>query len=90
LGRDYASTLGKRESPPVGIPAGESEFPGPIGFGKPDERAVCDQQSFLDKWKGRIPSDLAIVYIGLIGRSEPFKHLANEWASEATGDVDIR
>ena len=35
-----------------------------------------------------MPSDLVIVYIGLIGRSEPFRRLANEWAIDATADVD--
>ena len=35
-----------------------------------------------------MPSDLVIVYLGLIGRSEPFRRLANEWATDATTDFD--
>ena len=53
------------------------------------EAQSADQQRlFLDTWKGRVPSDLVIVYLGLIGRSEPFRRLANEWAIDATADVD--
>ena len=53
------------------------------------EAQSADQhRSFLATWRGRVPSDLVIVYLGLIGRSEPFRRLANEWAIDATADVD--
>ncbi len=54
------------------------------------EAQSADQlRSFLGAWKGHIPSDLVIVYLGLMGRSELFQRLAREWATDATAEVDI-
>ncbi|WP_067732778.1 sacsin N-terminal ATP-binding-like domain-containing protein [Novosphingobium naphthalenivorans] len=100
LARDYASALGKREASPVerrgaGYEVHDSS---PTDHRRGEIRNVdlaaleaqwADQhRSFLATWLGRVPSDLVIVYLGLIGRSEPFRHLANEWAIDATADVD--
>lgn len=46
------------------------------------------QRLFLQAWRGRVPSDLVIIYLGLIGRNAPFKQLANEWVADATADVE--
>jgi hypothetical protein len=102
LARDYASALGKREASPVerhGAGAGyEVHDSSPTDHRRGEIRNVdlaalesqwADQhRSFLATWRGRVPSDLVIVYLGLIGRSEPFWRLANEWAIDATADVD--
>lgn len=98
LARDYASMLGKLEHtevldakdvPPDPFAAnrrrGEIKD---IDLVALETHSADQQRSFLDAWKGRIPSDLVIVYLGLIGRSEPFWRLANEWATDATADVD--
>jgi hypothetical protein len=53
-----------------------------------EAQSADQQRSFLDTWKGCVPFDLVIVYLGLIGRSEPFRRLANEWATDATAKVD--
>lgn len=98
LARDYASMLGKREHKEV--PDAEDVPPDPFAANRRrgeikdidlvalETHSADQQQSFLDTWKGRIPSDLVIVYLGLIGRSDPFRRLANEWATDATADVD--
>lgn len=53
-----------------------------------EAKSAGQQRSFLQAWRGRVPSDLVIVYLALIGRSAPFKELANEWVADATADVD--
>ena len=100
LARDYASMLGKRESPLAEPPGVENETANPFAANRRrgkirdvdlaalEAQSVDQQRLFLDTWKGRVPSDLVIVYLGLIGRSEPFKRLSNEWAIDATADVD--
>lgn len=100
LARDYASALGKREASPAERHRTGYEVHdlSPTDHRRGEIRNVdlaaletqwADQhRSFLATWQGRVPSDLIIVYLGLIGRSEPFRHLANEWAIDATADVD--
>lgn len=100
LARDYASTLGKREAAPAERHGAGHEVHDsfPTDHRRGEIRDVdltalepqwADQhRSFLTTWRGRVPSDLVIVYLGLIGRSEPFQRLANEWAIDATADVD--
>jgi hypothetical protein len=100
LARDYASILTRREWQRAEISKAEDAPPDPLaanrrraGSKRPDlvtlEAQSADQhRSFLDAWKGRVPSDLVIVYIGLVGRGKPFRRLANEWLADATADVD--
>ncbi|MGO7643807.1 sacsin N-terminal ATP-binding-like domain-containing protein [Rhizobium ruizarguesonis] len=100
LARDYASALGKREaSPAERHGAGYKVHDlSPADHRRGEVRDVdlaalesqwADQhRSFLTTWRGRVPSDLVIVYLGLIGRSEPFWRLANGWTIDATADVD--
>ena len=100
LARDYASALGKREASPAERHGAGYEVHdlSPTDHRRGEIRNVdlaaletqwADQhRSFLATWQGRVPSDLIIVYLGLIGRSEPFRHLANEWAIDTTADVD--
>ena len=51
-------------------------------------RAAEKHRSFLLRWRAHIPPDLVIVYLGLIGRSDPFKKLATEWRADATSDPE--
>jgi hypothetical protein len=100
LARDYASMLGKREPEHTEVPDAEDVSPDPFAANRRrgkikdvdlvalEAQSADQQRLFLDTWKGRVPSDLVIVYLGLIGRSEPFRRLANEWAIDATADVD--
>ncbi|CCD90933.1 conserved hypothetical protein [Bradyrhizobium sp. ORS 375] len=100
LTRDYASALGKREGSPAERHSAGYEVQGlsPIDRHRGEIRNVdlaaletqwADQhRSLLAAWRGRVPSNLIIVYLGLIGRSEPIRHLANEWAIDATAEVD--
>jgi hypothetical protein len=53
-----------------------------------EAKSAEQQRLFLQVWQGRVPSDLVIIYLGLIVRNAPFKQLANEWAADATTDVD--
>ena len=53
------------------------------------ETKIANQQcKFLQDWKGRLPPDLVIIYLGLIGRFKALKQLAKDWESDATTDVD--
>lgn len=100
LARDYASVLGKHEPEHTESPDADDVAPDPFATNRRrgeikdidlvalETQSADQQRSFLDTWKGRIPSDLVIVYLGLVGRSEPFRCLANEWATDATADVD--
>ena len=100
LARDYASMLGRRELQHAEVPNAADVSPDPFAANRRrgeikdvdlvalEAQSAGQQRSFLDTWKGRVPSDLMIVYLGLIGRSEPFRRLANEWATDATADVD--
>lgn len=53
-----------------------------------DSESAAQQRLFLQAWRNRVPSDLVIIYLGLIGRNAAFKQLSNEWAADATVDVD--
>jgi hypothetical protein len=53
-----------------------------------DMQAARQHREFLLRWRGHVPSDLIITYIGLIGRTKPFKDLAEEWRVDATADVE--
>jgi len=100
LARDYASMLGKREPEHKEVPGAEKAPPDPVAANcfreeiKDVDLVALEAQSadqlrsFLDTWKGHVPSDLVIVYLGLSGRSEPFRRLANEWVTDATATVD--
>lgn len=54
---------------------------------KLEAESVTQQRLFLQAWRGRVPSDLVIIYLGLIGRYAALEQLANEWAADATTDV---
>ncbi|CAN7727809.1 sacsin N-terminal ATP-binding-like domain-containing protein [Mesorhizobium sp. LjRoot246] len=100
LARDYTSILGRRELQHAGVPDAEDAsvdlFAANLCQGEIrdvdlvalEAQSADQQRSFLDAWKGCVPSDLVIVYLGLIGRSEPFRRLANEWATDATAKFD--
>lgn len=53
-----------------------------------EAESAKEQRRFLKPWKGRLPADLVIVYLGLIGRYPPMREVAEEWRSDATTDVD--
>ena len=54
-----------------------------------EAECVTQHRTFLHPWRGRVPSDLVLVYLGLIGRYPAIRELASEWVADATcGDVD--
>ena len=59
-----------------------------VDLRKIESESVAEQREFLKAWQGHIPSDLVIIYIGLIGRFADLKQLANEWVADATADVE--
>lgn len=99
LARDYASILGRRWQH-AEAPNAENKSPDPFTADRHrgrirdvdlvalEAQSADQQRLFLESWKGRVTSDLIIVYLGLIGRGEPFRNLANKWATDATVDVD--
>lgn len=53
-----------------------------------EAESVVGQRRFLEPWRGRIPSDIVIVYLGFIGRYDGMRAYAKEWESDATHDVE--
>ena len=53
-----------------------------------EEQTASQQRKFLQAWRGRVPSDLVIVYLGIVGRYPALREVANEWEADATIDVD--
>ena len=100
LARDCATTLRRNDLRTTHAPEVESVSQDPAapnrhrGKIKTVDLAILEAKSaeqqrlFLQAWRGRVPSDLVIIYLGLIGRNAPFKKLANEWGADATADVD--
>lgn len=101
LASDFASRLKKRRggSAQQSIGGGTSSDSDPAtlarrGGAKPVDlaklEAECAKQhrEFLQPWRGRVPSDLVIIYLGFIGRFRDLRQLADEWATDATTDVD--
>jgi hypothetical protein len=82
-----ASDVGDVSRDPAETPRGRSEIK-TVNLAELEAKSAGQQRSFLQPWRGRVPSDLVIVYLGIIGRTAPFKELANEWAADATVDVD--
>lgn len=53
------------------------------------EHRWAEQHSrYLETWRGRVPGELPIVYLGLIGRHTAIEAVANAWAGEATASVE--
>ena len=96
LAAEYASLLRTVERTPVNVSNVENSPDDrntprevkEVNLADLDVRSAEQQDLFLKPWSGRVPSDLVIVYLGLVGRSGPFRDLADEWATEATGDVE--
>jgi hypothetical protein len=100
LARDCATTLRRNDLRTAHAPNVESVSPDPaalkhhrgeiktVDLATLEAKSAEQQRLFLQAWRGRVPSDLAIIYLGLIGRNAPLKQLANDWAADATADVD--
>lgn len=100
LARDCATTLRRNDLRTAHAPDVESVSPDPVApnhhrgeiktvdLADLEAKSAEQQRLFLQAWRGRVPSDLVIIYLGLIGRNAPFKQLANEWVADATADVD--
>jgi hypothetical protein len=99
LARDCATTLRRIDSRPVDTSdlGGVSRDPSAtkrrrgeiktVDLARLEAESAEQQRFFLQAWRGRVPSDLVIIYLGLISRSAPFKKLADEWTTDATRDV---
>jgi len=101
LAREYASQLRKRQDGYAHQPVASTASSDP-GSAQPSHRgdiklvdlteieAQCAGQhrAFLQPWRGRVPSDLVITYLGLIGRFPAIRELAGEWVTDATFDVE--
>ena len=94
LDGECASSLPASELTPVHASDVESQPDDPdseaqeVNLAELDVKSVEQQRSFLEAWRGRVPSDLVIVYLGLVGRSAPFHDLAEGWSAGATIDVE--
>jgi len=53
-----------------------------------EERAAVKLRSFLEPWRNRVPPDLIVVFLGLLGRNHSIRTLAEEWSAETTADIE--
>ena len=100
LTQEFASRLGTHETPSEQSSnfnddySAQDEFATQRGDIEDIDLSALEHQSaslqrkFLKEWRGRVPSDLVIVYLGLIGRYTALREVANEWEADATTDVD--
>ena len=100
LARECAARLGVHEARPVQVsdPSDGSRDPVEgavrhrkivdIDLAEVEAQSADQQRKFLQDWRGRLPSDLVIVWLGLVGRNSALIQVANEWAADATTDVD--
>lgn len=104
LDRAYASHLPTRndeddstdgDAPPDGTPApdaattrGNAGAPQHIDLPAMEAESVDRQRWFLEPWRGRVPSDLVIVYLGFIGRYGGMRGYAKQWEADATHEVE--
>ena len=101
LEREYASLLGTHEAHRVQVSDPSDDGSRDPVEGDVRHRKIVDidlaeveaqsadqQRKFLQDWRGRLPSDLVIVWLGLVGRNSALIQVANEWEADATTDVD--
>ena len=75
-------------SRPLPVVPKEERFIG-VDLNELEEESAKETRRFLNPWKGRVPADLVIVYLGLVGRYPAMQQVAEEWRTEdATADVD--
>ena len=53
-----------------------------------EAEGAAQQSAFLEEWRGRVPSDLVIVYLGLVGRNDALRKVAEGWRTDASADVE--
>lgn len=53
-----------------------------------EHRWAEQHRLYLETWRGRVPGELSIVYLGLIGRHTAIERVADAWAGEATASVE--
>ena len=92
----YASKIGTRPVQPGGRKAeidtdtGHDDEVISDDLAAIEAKCVTAHREFLSAWRGRVPSDLVLVYLGLIGRYPAMRELAGEWVADSTDrDVDV-
>ena len=53
-----------------------------------EAEGAAQERAFLEAWRGRVPSDLVIIYLGLIGRNDSLRDVAKDWRTDASTDVE--
>ena len=53
-----------------------------------EAEGAAQQSAFLEEWRGRVPSDLVIIYLGLVGRNDALRTVAEGWRTDASADVE--
>ena len=61
--------------------------PRPVDLPAIEAESVDQHRRLLEPWRGRVPSDLVIVYLGFIGRYKRMHQYAMEWEKDATHNV---
>lgn len=100
LAEEYASLL-RRSAPDQVLSPTRGNFQGsvavlpmpPAGARAVDltvleAEGAAQQSAFLEEWRGRVPSDLVIIYLGLVGRNDALRKVAEGWRTDASADVE--
>ena len=53
-----------------------------------EDNAAAKLRSFLRFWRSRVPSDLIVVFLGLLGRNRSLRALAEEMSADTTAEID--
>ena len=59
-----------------------------VDFAELERESAAEQRRFLAPWKGHVPEDLVVIYLGFIGRYPCVREVAEEWRPGASTDVD--
>ena len=77
---------GRRD--PCSGPAGAAPGVKAVNLPALEAEGAAQERAFLEAWRGRVPSDLVIIYLGLIGRNDSLRHVAKDWRTDASTDVE--
>ena len=78
---------GRALAPDAAASSGNDSAVPSVDLPEIEAESIDRHRRFLEPWRGRVPSDLVIVYLGFVGRYGAMRRYAKEWEADATHDV---
>ena len=88
LAQDCANLLNQAEFQACLGHVSRNDVRVPVDLLNIDRDSANQQRKFLENFRGRVPSDLVIIYLGLIGRYCQMRKVAAEWVNDAATELD--